>query len=78
MAPTRYSVLGIADINIFIGIIVILVLGITNINIFIKTIVLNIIIIRELAQQIEEETNKFGADLGIRSVAVIGGIILLD
>jgi len=29
---------------------------------------------RELAQQIEEETNKFGADLGIRTVAVIGGL----
>lgn len=29
---------------------------------------------RELAQQIEEETNKFGADMGIRSVAVIGGL----
>ena len=29
---------------------------------------------RELAQQIEEETVKFGKDLGIRSVAVIGGL----
>lgn len=29
---------------------------------------------RELAQQIEEETVKFGKELGIRSVAVIGGI----
>ena len=29
---------------------------------------------RELAQQIEEETNKFGKDLGIRTVAVIGGL----
>merc|ERR1719381_58053 len=29
---------------------------------------------RELAQQIEEETNKFGEPLGIRSVAVIGGL----
>ena len=28
---------------------------------------------RELAQQIEEETNKFGGPLGIRTVAVIGG-----
>ena len=28
---------------------------------------------RELAQQIEEETNKFGEPLGIRTVAVIGG-----
>ena len=28
---------------------------------------------RELAQQIEEETNKFGTPLGIRTVAVIGG-----
>ena len=29
---------------------------------------------RELAQQIEEETLKFGRPLGIRTVAVIGGI----
>merc|ERR1712218_528377 len=29
---------------------------------------------RELAQQIEEESNKFGTDLGIRTVAVIGGL----
>merc|ERR1719361_2169416 len=29
---------------------------------------------RELAQQIEEETNKFGLPLGIRTVAVIGGL----
>ena len=29
---------------------------------------------RELAQQIEEESNKFGAPLGIRTVAVIGGL----
>ncbi len=29
---------------------------------------------RELAQQIEEETSKFGRPLGIRTVAVIGGI----
>jgi superfamily II DNA/RNA helicase len=29
---------------------------------------------RELAQQIEEETNKFGAPMGIRTVAVIGGL----
>jgi len=29
---------------------------------------------RELAQQIEEETIKFGSHLGIRTVAVIGGI----
>jgi ATP-dependent RNA helicase DDX23/PRP28 len=29
---------------------------------------------RELAQQIEEETNKFGGPLGIRTVAVIGGL----
>jgi len=29
---------------------------------------------RELAQQIEEETNKFGEPLGIRTVAVIGGL----
>lgn len=29
---------------------------------------------RELAQQIEEETNKFGTPLGIRTVAVIGGL----
>merc|ERR1712083_633571 len=29
---------------------------------------------RELAQQIEEESNKFGEPLGIRSVAVIGGL----
>lgn len=29
---------------------------------------------RELAQQIEEETIKFGKPLGIRTVAVIGGI----
>uniref|UniRef100_T1ILM5 Probable ATP-dependent RNA helicase DDX23 n=1 Tax=Strigamia maritima TaxID=126957 RepID=T1ILM5_STRMM len=29
---------------------------------------------RELAQQIEEETNKFGNPLGIRTVAVIGGL----
>ena len=29
---------------------------------------------RELAQQIEEETRKFGKPLGIRTVAVIGGI----
>merc|ERR1711970_1314560 len=29
---------------------------------------------RELAQQIEEESNKFGSDLGIRTVAVIGGL----
>ena len=27
---------------------------------------------RELAQQIEEESNKFGSPLGIRTVAVIG------
>jgi ATP-dependent RNA helicase DDX23/PRP28 len=30
---------------------------------------------RELAQQIEEETNKFGEPLGIRAIAVIGGEI---
>ena len=29
---------------------------------------------RELAQQIEEESNKFGALLGIKTVAIIGGI----
>jgi ATP-dependent RNA helicase DDX23/PRP28 len=29
---------------------------------------------RELAQQIEEETLKFGAPLGLRTVAVVGGI----
>ena len=29
---------------------------------------------RELAQQIEEETHKFGECLGIRVVSVIGGI----
>ena len=29
---------------------------------------------RELAQQIEEETIKFGKVMGIRTVAVIGGI----
>jgi ATP-dependent RNA helicase DDX23/PRP28 len=29
---------------------------------------------RELAQQIEEESNKFGSPLGIRTVAVIGGL----
>merc|ERR1719154_557054 len=29
---------------------------------------------RELAQQIEEETNKFGEPLGIRTVAIIGGL----
>ena len=29
---------------------------------------------RELAQQIEEETNKFGKSIGIKTVAVIGGI----
>jgi len=29
---------------------------------------------RELAQQIEEESNKFGTPLGIRTVAVIGGL----
>ena len=29
---------------------------------------------RELAQQIEEEANKFGEALGIRTVAVIGGL----
>jgi len=29
---------------------------------------------RELAQQIEEETIKFGKTIGIRTVAVIGGI----
>ena len=29
---------------------------------------------RELAQQIEEECNKFGTPLGIRTVAVIGGL----
>ena len=29
---------------------------------------------RELAQQIEEECNKFGSPLGIRTVAVIGGL----
>ena len=29
---------------------------------------------RELAQQIEEETVKFGGPLGIRSVAIIGGL----
>lgn len=29
---------------------------------------------RELAQQIEEEAIKFGAPLGVRTVAVIGGI----
>jgi ATP-dependent RNA helicase DDX23/PRP28 len=30
---------------------------------------------RELAQQIEEETNKFGEPLGIRAITVIGGEI---
>nr|XP_018905630.1 PREDICTED: probable ATP-dependent RNA helicase DDX23 [Bemisia tabaci] len=29
---------------------------------------------RELAQQIEEETNKFGKPLGIRTVVVVGGL----
>ena len=29
---------------------------------------------RELAQQIEEETIKFGKDIGIRVVSIIGGI----
>ena len=29
---------------------------------------------RELAQQIEEETIKFGKDLGVKTVAIIGGI----
>ena len=29
---------------------------------------------RELAQQIEEEAVKFGSPLGLRTVAVIGGI----
>ena len=29
---------------------------------------------RELAQQIEEETIKFGRPLGVRTVAIIGGI----
>jgi ATP-dependent RNA helicase DDX23/PRP28 len=29
---------------------------------------------RELAQQIEEEAVKFGSHLGLRTVAVIGGI----
>ena len=29
---------------------------------------------RELAQQIEEETNKFGTPLGIRTVVVVGGL----
>lgn len=29
---------------------------------------------RELAQQIEEETNKFGTPLGIRTVLVVGGL----
>merc|ERR1719357_2211239 len=29
---------------------------------------------RELAQQIEEETNKFGQHLGVRTVAIIGGL----
>lgn len=28
---------------------------------------------RELAQQIEDETNKFGDQLGVRTVSVIGG-----
>ena len=29
---------------------------------------------RELAQQIEEETNKFGGPLGVRTVGIIGGL----
>lgn len=29
---------------------------------------------RELAQQIEEETNKFGQPLSIRTVCVVGGL----
>ena len=29
---------------------------------------------RELAQQIEEETQKFAKPLGIRSVSIIGGV----
>lgn len=29
---------------------------------------------RELAQQIEEETIKFGKELGVRTVSIIGGI----
>lgn len=29
---------------------------------------------RELAQQIEEESNKFGNPLGIRTVVVVGGL----
>lgn len=29
---------------------------------------------RELAQQIEEETNKFGQPLAIRTVCVVGGL----
>ena len=33
---------------------------------------------RELAQQIEEETNKFGEPLGIRTVAVIGGLFVVE
>lgn len=28
----------------------------------------------ELAQQIEEETNKFGQPLGIRTVVIVGGL----
>jgi len=32
---------------------------------------------RELAQQIEEETQKFGSHLGIKTVAIIGGELLL-
>ena len=31
-------------------------------------------IFSELAQQIEEETNKFGQPLGIRTVVVVGGL----
>jgi len=29
---------------------------------------------RELAQQIEEEAIKFGSNLGVRTVAVVGGV----
>lgn len=35
---------------------------------------MSLVFISELAQQIEEETNKFGQPLGIRTVVVVGGL----
>lgn len=43
-------------------------------QIFINILFTSYLRCSELAQQIEEETNKFGQPLGIRTVVVVGGL----